>query len=114
MLGTFLAYKPFVIFAVLGVVFAATYMLWMVKRVFFGPAGKIVTEWKGKSLDINTREIAVLVPLVLMIFWMGIFPNHFFKYTEKSIDHLVKNKTQYFLSIKPQLKNNGSYSQMDN
>ncbi|MBC87604.1 MAG: Fe-S-binding domain-containing protein [Bdellovibrionaceae bacterium] len=115
MLGTFLAYKPFVIFAVLGVVLAATYMLWMVKRVFFGPAGKIVTEWKDKNLDINPREIAVLTPLTILIFWMGIFPNHFLDFSKTSIDHLVKNKSQYFLTIEDAGKApKGTYSQIGN
>lgn len=100
LMGTFLASKPFAILAVTGVVLGATYMLWMFKRVFFGPAGKIVTEWKDKNLDINTREIIVLAPLIVLIFWMGLFPGHFLKYSEKSVEHMVKNKSQYYLSIK--------------
>lgn len=99
LLGTFLVNKVFAVFAVSGVVLGACYMLWMIQKVFFGPAGQIVTEWKDKNLDINLREIIVLSPMVLLIFWMGIFPNHFISLSEKSINHLMKNKNQYYLSI---------------
>ena len=70
--------------AVLGVVLGATYMLWMVKRVFFGPKGEIVLESeKDKSHalhDLSVREWVVMVPILVMIFWMGLFPNHFMDY----------------------------------
>lgn len=107
LLGTFLAQKGYVYFAVLGVVLAAAYMLWMVKRVFFGPAGQIVNEWseKGKSLDIGLREVVVLVPFVVLIFWMGIFPGHFLDLTKASIDHLAKSNGHYQLTIQTTEKN---------
>ena len=77
--GAFVANKSYVFFAVTGVVLGASYMLWMVKRVFFGEEGPIVTKYKDKGLDMNLREFVVMAPLVVLIFWMGIFPNHFFR-----------------------------------
>ena len=47
----------------------------------------------------NFREIAVMVPMVILIFWMGLFPNTFLNYSRASIDHFVKNKDNYFLTI---------------
>jgi NADH-quinone oxidoreductase subunit M len=62
------------ILATLGVILSAVYMLWMVERVFFGP----VTKPGLKTLtDMNWRETLVMIPLVVMIFWMGVKPNFF-------------------------------------
>ncbi|MCB9027195.1 MAG: NADH-quinone oxidoreductase subunit M, partial [Bdellovibrionaceae bacterium] len=69
LLGTYQAYPYYTYFAVTGVVLGAVYMLWMVKKVFFGPEGEIVTKYKAEGLDLNLREFAVMLPLVVMIFW---------------------------------------------
>lgn len=99
LLGSFQASPVFGIFAVSGVVLGACYMLWMVKRVFFGQEGEIVSKYKPIGLDINRREWLVMSPLVVLIFWMGIFPNHFLNYSQKSLAHLIDNKTNYELTI---------------
>ena len=101
LLGAF-QYSPWMAaLSVTGVVLGATYMLWMVKRVFFGPAGEIVTQsLKDKShalLDLSAREVVVLLPLAVLIFWMGLFPNHFMNYSKTSVDYLIKNKMNYTL-----------------
>jgi NADH-quinone oxidoreductase subunit M len=85
--------------SVTGVVLGAAYMLWMVKRVFFGPKGQIVLESEKDThhalQDLNARELAVLAPMLIMIFWMGLFPNHFMDYSKVSVDYLIKNKMNY-------------------
>jgi NADH-quinone oxidoreductase subunit M len=54
-----------------GVIFAAVYLLWMVQRVFFGK----VTNEKNKSLlDLNAREIGLMVPLLFLMVFMGVYP----------------------------------------
>ncbi|MBT4760165.1 MAG: NADH-quinone oxidoreductase subunit M [Bdellovibrionaceae bacterium] len=114
--GTFLAKKEFVFFAVTGVVLAAAYMLWMVKRVFFGKMGKVVQEFKDKneSLDINAREFAVMLPLIIMIFWMGLFPGTILKWSDTSVKHLVNNISKYELVIHKNSEANKSlYSKND-
>jgi len=87
-----------------GVVLGAAYMLWMIKRVFFGPKGELVLAAEADVSvshghhglhDVSIRELVVLAPLVLMIFWMGVFPSHFMKFSAASIDHLIKNKHNY-------------------
>ena len=99
LLGTFEASRFFGALAVVGVVLGAVYMLWMFKRVFFGEAGPLVKDEHHPLHDLNLREMAVLAPLVVLIFWMGIFPNHFLKYSKASIEHLVQTKDAYQLSI---------------
>ena len=72
-------------------------MLWMVKRVFFGADGELIQ--KHTDLDVNKRELGLMVPLVVLIFWMGIFPNTFLDWSKASVNHLVKNIDAYELSI---------------
>lgn len=106
LLGSY-QYSPAVaVLAVSGVVLGAAYMLWMVKRVFFGPKGELVLAAEKDAdhplHDLSAREVAVLVPLVVMIFWMGIFPNHFMNYSKVSVDYLIKNKSSYSFPVSAQ------------
>lgn len=98
LLGTFKAGPVYAYVAVTGVVLGATYMLWMFKRVFFGEKGELVANEQHPLKDLNARELAVLAPMVVMIFWMGIFPDHFLKLSKTSIEFLVKNRGNYTLS----------------
>ncbi|MBX7054077.1 MAG: hypothetical protein K1X36_03900, partial [Pyrinomonadaceae bacterium] len=69
-------------FAGTGVIFAAVYLLWMVQRVFFGK----VTNDKNRSLaDLNWREIGLMVPLLALMVYMGVFPKPFLKRSEMAI-----------------------------
>ncbi len=97
LMGTFQAMPIIGGVAVTGVVFGAAYMLWMFKRVFFGPMSEMLKNMGDKLTDLNLREIFVLAPLLVLIFWMGIFPNHFLKWTEASVSHLVSNSQNYEL-----------------
>jgi NADH-quinone oxidoreductase subunit M len=99
LLGTFMANKIFASFAVVGVVLGAAYMLWMVKKVFFGEEAGTVLAHKGPGLDLNKREMIALAPLIVLIFWMGLFPNQFFHWSKASVTNLVENRTQYNLTI---------------
>jgi len=81
----------FAAIAATGVVFGAVYMLWMVQRVFFGP----VTHDENKGLsDMSLREIVVMVPLVILMFWMGLFPQPWLSRMEPSIDLLLQQHEQ--------------------
>lgn len=104
LLGAFQMHIGIAAVAVSGVVLGAAYMLWMVKKVFFGPKGEIVLEAEKDSThhlhDMSWRELIVMAPLVVMIFWMGLFPNQFLNYSKASLDHLLQNKTNYSLAIK--------------
>lgn len=100
LLGLFKAKPIFAIIATTGVVLGATYMLWMVKRVFFGPESEMVKKHAAQGgMDLNLRERFVMAPLVLLIFWMGLFPNHFLKFSKTSIDNLIENRMHYQLQV---------------
>lgn len=98
LLGAFEYNKIYGVFAVTGVVLGAAYMLWMVKRVFFGAEGEVVRESHGHSLDMTVREWVVITPFVILIFWMGLFPNHFLSWSKTSVEYLQQNHRHYDLS----------------
>lgn len=99
LLGTFEANRTIAIFAVSGVVLGAVYMLWMVKRMFFGADGELVKDTHHPLHDMTLREHLVMAPLIALVFWMGLFPNHFLSYSNASIAHLVNSKDNYSLAV---------------
>jgi NADH-quinone oxidoreductase subunit M len=82
------AFRPWmVVVASLGVILAAGYVLWMVKRVFYGK----VSNPKNSGLpDLSLREAAVLVPLVALAVFMGVASPLFTRRIEPSVDALVR------------------------
>ncbi len=91
LMGSYPVYPILVIVSASAVIFAAVYMLWMVQRVFFGPIQNPENE---KLQDLNWREITVLLPLVVMIFWMGIYPKPFFNLMAGPVGLFVQRVTQ--------------------
>jgi NADH-quinone oxidoreductase subunit M len=70
-------------FATLGIILAAVYLLFMFQKMFLGPVDK---EENRVLLDLNWREIVTLVPLLVFIFWIGLYPRPFFT-TSPLYDH---------------------------
>jgi len=73
--------------AALGVILAAIYILYMFQKMFLGPLDK---EENMKLKDLNWCEIATLVPLLVFIFWIGLYPKPFFALMAPAVDNLVK------------------------
>ena len=91
--GAFVVSKAWAAWATLGIVLGAAYLLWLYQRTMFGP----VTHEVNKTLpDMNLREYAVLLPLVAMAFWIGIYPKPFFAYIEKPVQRIVQQVNPTF------------------
>jgi len=74
--------------AAIGVILAAVYLLYMFQKLFLGEVDK---EENRKLLDMNVREIVTLVPLLVLIFWIGLYPSPFFNLMEASVTKLVES-----------------------
>jgi NADH-quinone oxidoreductase subunit M len=84
--SSFLGSRWFAGIAAIGVILAAVYILAMFQKVFLGQSKN---EANRTLKDINWQEIAVLVPLVIFIFWIGLFPQPFFGLMGPAVDKLV-------------------------
>ena len=86
MLGTFMVSWRWAAWAVPGVVLAAAYLLWLYQRVFFGA----VTNPKNEKLhDLTPREVATFVPLIVMAFWIGLYPKPFLQILEQPVNTII-------------------------
>jgi NADH-quinone oxidoreductase subunit M len=88
LLGVFQSNIVYGVLAATGVILGAAYMLWMFQRVMFG---KITKPENEKLQDLSAREITILVPMVIMIFLMGIYPKLFFSKMDVSVEKFLKD-----------------------
>jgi NADH-quinone oxidoreductase subunit M len=79
--------KAFTALATTGMILGAVYMLWMFRRVMFGP----LEREENKSIkDLGTRELAVLIPILIFIVWMGVYPRPFLRKMDVSVAAFVE------------------------
>jgi NADH-quinone oxidoreductase subunit M len=71
--------------ATTGIVFGAVYMLWMYQRVVFGP---LTHEANRRLADLSPREWGVLLPVLVLIVWIGVYPVAFTRPLEASVEAL--------------------------
>lgn len=86
----------FTIFATSGVIFAAVYLLWMYERVVFG-------ELKNQDLigikDMSAMEILILIPIFILIVWIGIYPTTFLDITGASVEKILNHINSFHTII---------------
>ena len=92
--GTFVSREPYAIVATIGVILAAVYMLWAFQRAFTGrPTGE-----NAKVKDINLRELCVVVPLVGLSLFLGLYPKPVLDRIEPTVQQRIvflEKKTDY-------------------
>lgn len=87
LLGTFLANKAMTALAATGVIIGAAYMLWLYQRVFFmKPSPKVY------NLEpMKWNELCALIPMIILVFLIGFYPNPFLDFMRVSVSHLLTN-----------------------
>lgn len=100
LLGAFRAWPVVSAIAATGVILAAVYLLWMFQRVMFGP----VTNERNRGLpDLTRREFWTLAPVIVLIIWIGIYPNTFLRKLDASVSELLARAHSRTLSHVPLL-----------
>lgn len=80
-------YRLWAVWGALGIVLGAAYMLWLYQRVMFG---QIEQEENRILPDLNLREIATFVPLIILAFWIGLYPKTFLDYLHDPVNQIVE------------------------
>ncbi len=88
LLGAFRVNTWVALFATSGVVLGAAYMLYLYRRMIFG---KLTKDDLKTILDLSPREIAMFAPLVIGVFWLGIYPSSFLNPIHASVAKLIGN-----------------------
>ena len=88
LVGVFIASPWWAVGATSGVVLAAAYMLWMFRRVMFGP---VDNEENRSLIDLDLREKLVMVSVIVPIVWIGVHPDPFLRRIEPSVSKLLRD-----------------------
>src|SRR5260221_12508597 len=86
--GTYEVNIKYVAWAVIGIVLGAAYLLWLYQRVMFGPVTNAANEHLA---DLNAREYATLIPLIILCFWIGIYPKPLFRVLDRPVQLIVEH-----------------------
>ncbi len=86
LLGSFGPNPGFTALAATGVVLGAVYMLWMVRRIFFGP---LVHEANRKLSDLSAREVLVAAAMAIPMLWIGLHPSTFLRPMDRSVEEFL-------------------------
>ncbi len=87
LVGAFRTYPVFAFIATTAVIFSAAYLLWAIQRVLFNKLDKPVN---AHIPDLNRREVALLVPLLAAIVWLGIYPQPVLRRMEPTVERFVQ------------------------
>ncbi len=84
--GVFVVSKWWAAVAATGIVLGAAYMLWLYQRTMFGT----IDNPKNEGLaDLNVRELATFVPLIILAVWIGLYPSPFLRRLETSVERVM-------------------------
>jgi NADH-quinone oxidoreductase subunit M len=101
MMGALQEHLAWAVFAGSGIVLGAAYMLWLYQRTMLG---KLENPANEKLVDLNLRELATIVPLIIVAFWIGLYPAPFFNVLDKPVNKIVaKVRPDFFQQGAPRL-----------
>jgi NADH-quinone oxidoreductase subunit M len=86
LLGGFKANQWAGVLACTGIIIGAGYMLWLYQRIFFME----VNHKLHGLVDMDVRETIILIPLIFLVFWIGIYPDSFLDFMHPTVQHLIE------------------------
>ncbi|MBM4146385.1 MAG: NADH-quinone oxidoreductase subunit M [Nitrospira sp.] len=86
LLGGFKANQWAGVLACTGIIIGAAYMLWLYQRIFFM---EVNPKLHG-LVDMDVRETIILIPLIFLVFWIGVYPDSFLSFMHPSVQHLIE------------------------
>ncbi|TMI72026.1 MAG: NADH-quinone oxidoreductase subunit M [Bacillati bacterium ANGP1] len=92
LLGTFQTNPAYAALASSGVILSAVYLLWMYQRVMQGP---VAVKERARMTDLTRREQWLFIPLIALIFWIGVYPSPLLRRSEASVRALVEQVTSH-------------------
>ena len=97
LIGSFLTARWWTVVAATGVILAALYLLWAYQRVFHGPVDDANREFR----EITLRESLVMLPLVGIIVFTGLYPRPMLNRIEPSVERLVTHVEEHSDFVQP-------------
>jgi NADH-quinone oxidoreductase subunit M len=98
--GTFEVRWQWAAWALLGEILVAAGLLWMYQRVMFGSAANPASE-NFDLADLNKRELATLIPLVLLSLWIGIYPAPLFRILKQPVERIIETVHSGYSNYSP-------------
>lgn len=96
LVGSFKAFPTYAAIASTGVIVSAVYMLWMYQKVFFQTVNPNLHHLE----DMNVREVFYMFPLIIIVFWTGMYPETFTSYMHESVKQLVEQLNAVSVAMK--------------
>ncbi len=96
LVGAFAWSKLTASLAALGIILAAVYILYLVQRVVYGPASP---QMLPQLRDLNPREFGLLVPLVVFVFWIGLYPKPLLDVMHASVERVIASQTTSIIAL---------------
>lgn len=94
LMGMFRTNRFYAVLSLSGIILGAWYTLWLVQRTFFGrlrePLQESTSHHHPELTDLKPRELFALAPILVLIFWIGLYPQFFLNRMEPSIQHVAK------------------------
>jgi NADH-quinone oxidoreductase subunit M len=87
LMGTFPVSWLWTAVAASGIILGAGYMLWLYQRLMFG---KLENPANESLKDLTLRELATFLPLILLAFWIGLFPKPFLNIIDKPVEKVIR------------------------
>jgi len=104
LIGAYKAHWFFALVVVIGVLLGTVYLLWMFQRIFLG---EVKANTSNLLKDLGRRELVAVVPIIIIIFWIGVYPKPFLQVTDTSISNLLKTVE---VNSQRSVENNHSYA----